>query len=77
MRAIRGVEGYEQDWRQSWAAKLPREGDRSFLHAPFHSVHADFQVVVVTRFAPEDYATFLQDELPLDRMQPILVTVEP
>jgi hypothetical protein len=39
-------------------------------------VHPDFNVVAVTRFDKDDYAEFLAEELPLDLMQPILVTLE-
>ena len=38
--------------------------------------HEDFRVVLVTKFAPEDYKGFLEEELPFDKLQPIKVTVE-
>ena len=38
--------------------------------------HADFRVVLVTKFAPEDYKGFLEEELPFDKLQPIKVTTE-
>lgn len=38
--------------------------------------HADFRVVVVTKFSPEDYREFLASELPLEQLQPIKVFTE-
>lgn len=46
---------------------------------PSYSVafgHDDFRVVLVTKFAPEDYKGFLEAELPFEKLQPIKVTVE-
>lgn len=60
------------DWRKSFAGALPRDGDTDRMHY----VHKDFGVVVVTRFSPEDYEGFLAAELPLSKLQPIVVTVE-
>ena len=53
-----------------WTRALLREADK------MHFVHKDFNVVVVTKFSPEDYVEFLQDELPLDSMQHIKVVVD-
>ena len=38
--------------------------------------HADFRVVIVTKFEPADYRGFLEAELPFDKLQPIKVTPE-
>jgi len=35
--------------------------------------HKDFKVVVVTKFEPDDYKGFLEDEFPFDKLQPIKV----
>lgn len=40
-------------------------------------VHPDFNVLVITRFAPADYESFLGKELPLASMQHIKVTRAP
>merc|ERR1712097_243513 len=47
--------------------------------SPSHAVvfgHDDFRVVVVTKFERDDYREFLEKEMPLDLMQPIIVGVE-
>ena len=47
--------------------------------SPSHNLvfaHADFRCIAVTKFTRADYAEFLKAEWPLERMQPIVVTVE-
>ena len=39
-------------------------------------VHHDFKVVFVTKFEPEDYKGFLEEELPFELLQPIRVTID-
>lgn len=39
-------------------------------------VHDEFNVLAVTRFSRDDYAEFLMDEMPLELMQPIVVTLD-
>ena len=39
-------------------------------------VHADFRVVVVTKFDPADYKEYLGDELPFEHLQPVKVFTE-
>ena len=48
-------------------------GEPSIFNSPALPVHNDFSTCVVTKFSPEDYAEFLADEWPLDKMQPIKV----
>ena len=38
--------------------------------------HADCRVVLMTKFDPADYRGYLEDEIPLDKVQPIKVFAE-
>jgi len=68
---VQSALGTDANIRQvEWTRALLREADK------MHFVHKDFNVVVVTKFSPEDYVEFLQDELPLDSMQHIKVVVD-
>lgn len=67
LQATRGSDG---DLEGSFLAGVPSPGDQLYV------VHDDFNVVAVTRFSREDYAEFLTEELPLELMQPILVTLD-
>merc|ERR1712100_511162 len=55
------------DWGEAHGLK----GNPSY--DPIVTVHKDFRVVVVTKFAVEDYADFLASEWPLDLLQPVRV----
>ena len=46
------------------------------LRPALASARVQFRTAVVTKFTPEDYADFLGDEWPLDKMQPIKIFVE-
>lgn len=53
-----------------WSSKLLSVNDDIMI------VNEKFNVMVVTKFAQEDYVGFLKDELPLDTMQHIVVTTQ-
>jgi len=56
------------DWKKvPWTSKLLQQSDDIVF------VHKDFNVVVVTKFSPDDYAGFLKDQFPVEKMQHILV----
>ena len=58
-----------EDWRSvEWSRALLTEDDQIYV------VHPDFNVIAVTRFAPDAYEGFLEKELPLASMQHIRVT---
>jgi hypothetical protein len=63
---------------ETFLAGLIKHMGESGLNAdPTYSVsfgHADFRVVLVTKFEPADYRGFLEGELPFDKLQPIRVT---
>jgi len=61
-----------EDWRSvEWSRRLLTESDQIV------AVHKDFNVIAITRFAPDTYERFLEKELPLDCMQHIRVTTDP
>lgn len=65
----RVVGPHAEDWRKvAWARALLREDDSIFC------VHKDFNVLVVSRFAPDTYEAYLGKELPLACMQVVRVT---
>ena len=58
-----------EDWRRvEWTRLLLTEADQ------IRVVHQDFNVLAITRFAPDKYEGFLRKELPLPSMQIIRVT---
>ena len=65
--AVQAVRGPEGDTKTSWAAKVLRPEDGVVF------VKETFNVIVVTKFDVDDYAEFLQAELPMDLLQPIIV----
>ena len=59
-----------EDWRHvGWSRDLLTEDDQVYV------VHQDFNVLAITRFAPDVYEGYLGKELPLQSMQHIRVTL--
>lgn len=73
---VQACRGDQADWQKMWPGEVVTEEDKNGADKRFPSlmVHKDFNVVVVTKFSVEDYADFLKEEFPLDKMQPIKVT---
>uniref|UniRef100_A0A7R9ULB5 Uncharacterized protein n=1 Tax=Diacronema lutheri TaxID=2081491 RepID=A0A7R9ULB5_DIALT len=70
-RAVQAMRGLDGDLRGSFVAPLLRTEESDLLFA-----HKDFNVVLVSAFARDEYEEFLRDELPLAQMQPIHVTID-
>ncbi|KAJ1632438.1 hypothetical protein T492DRAFT_988783 [Pavlovales sp. CCMP2436] len=66
---VQAMRGYDGDLKGSFLGKVIVKEDQLMF------AHADFNVAVVTRFPREDYEQFLREELPLELMQPIVVTI--
>ena len=68
--AVRGARGHSVRWKDvPWARALLTDEDEVY------AIHEDFAVVAVTRLGEAEVREFLGDELPLDGMQMIRVTV--
>jgi len=66
---VQRVIGGAEDWRKvEWSRELLTTADSLYV------VHQDFNVIALTRFAPDTYEGFLGKELPLSSMQHIKVT---
>ena len=78
---VKPVVGDEGVINGSWVERVVTWSQGEGLHTnpsygPIIQVHKDFRVVVVTKFAIEDYADFLGSEWPLEKMQPMRVFAE-
>jgi hypothetical protein len=67
---VQAIKEAECDLKASFLAEVITPEDQLIL------AHPDFNVAVVTRFARDEYEEFLRGEVPLELMQPILVTVK-
>jgi len=64
-QAVRGQD--EQSLALKWTGKMIGKDDK------LYKIDEEWNVMAISKFTPEDYARFLQDEFPLDLCQPIVV----
>lgn len=67
LQATRGGDGHLEG---SFLAGVPSPADQLYV------VHDEFNVLAVTRFSRDEYEEFLANEMPLELMQPIVVTLD-